>query len=146
MTNEPTEASYSPLKYEPEHIRKNVDLWLEALESGQYAQCEGKLESPDGGFCCLGVACKVLGIPRTEFNGDIFYGEDGQAEDASLPDYVRDMLGLTSAIGLYNNDNLDTLASHNDHGLTFEEIAAIIRSRPEGLFLEGVYSGDNTRT
>lgn len=33
--------------------------WIEALRSGKYKQTTGKLQ--DGvGYCCLGVACKVL--------------------------------------------------------------------------------------
>lgn len=33
-------------------------LWLDALESGEYTQTKGKLHT-DAGYCCLGVLCDV---------------------------------------------------------------------------------------
>ncbi len=35
--------------------------WLKALRSGRYEQATGKLKSTDGGYCCLGVLCNVMG-------------------------------------------------------------------------------------
>lgn len=34
--------------------------WIKALRSGKYKQTRGRLKG-DGGFCCLGVLCDVLG-------------------------------------------------------------------------------------
>jgi hypothetical protein len=34
-------------------------LWLEALRSGNYAQCPGKLADGRGGHCCLGVLSEL---------------------------------------------------------------------------------------
>lgn len=36
-----------------------------ALRSGQYTQIQTSLSDGDGGFCCLGVACKVGDLPGT---------------------------------------------------------------------------------
>lgn len=37
------------------------DKWIEALQSGKYAQGTGALRSEDGEkFCCLGVLCDIL--------------------------------------------------------------------------------------
>ena len=36
--------------------------WIMALRSGEYKQTRGRLED-DLGFCCLGLACKIL-IPE----------------------------------------------------------------------------------
>jgi hypothetical protein len=38
--------------------------WINALRSGKYQQTQGALQDFDG-YCCLGVACKVL-IPKNE--------------------------------------------------------------------------------
>lgn len=37
------------------------DTWLRALRSGEYKQTRGKLKDLSGGYCCLGVACEVIG-------------------------------------------------------------------------------------
>jgi len=43
---------------------KFKEKWVAALRSGKYKQDteKGKLETVDGKFCCLGVACKVAGV------------------------------------------------------------------------------------
>lgn len=43
----------------PENMRK----WIDALRSGNYKQGLHQLKSTDGAYCCLGVACKVSGLP-----------------------------------------------------------------------------------
>jgi len=42
--------------------RKQFDKWIRALKSGRYKQTIGTLQD-EMGYCCLGVACKVL-IPK----------------------------------------------------------------------------------
>ena len=41
--------------------------WLEALRSGKYKQGRKNLRN-NRGYCCLGVACEVAGIPRQKVN------------------------------------------------------------------------------
>lgn len=38
------------------------EKWVAALRSGDYEQCQSRFEF-NGGFCCLGVLCKVAGKP-----------------------------------------------------------------------------------
>lgn len=40
--------------------------WIKALRSGEYGQIRNKLSSGDGDYCCLGVACKIIGISDAE--------------------------------------------------------------------------------
>lgn len=47
------------VKLNPEFKEK----WIEALKSGKYKQGKGKLRSNKEYYCCLGVACKIEGIP-----------------------------------------------------------------------------------
>lgn len=36
--------------------------WVKALRSGEYRQARGLLKDTTGGFCCLGILCKVTGL------------------------------------------------------------------------------------
>lgn len=42
---------------------KTKAQWVAALRSGKYPQGMKMLQTPEGGFCCLGVYCEVTGIP-----------------------------------------------------------------------------------
>ena len=42
--------------------QKQLKKWIKALRSGEYKQSTKRLQT-DRGYCCLGVACKVL-IPK----------------------------------------------------------------------------------
>lgn len=52
------------------------ERWVEALRSGEYHQAEGMLhDEADGGYCCLGVLCKVIGA---EFGTGVIVREDDE--------------------------------------------------------------------
>jgi len=54
-----------------ENLNKKQFLkWIKALRSGKYKQGKGNLQSADGSYCCLGVACRVL-IPKSKLKLDI---------------------------------------------------------------------------
>lgn len=106
-------------------------LWVNALRSGDYKQCQGTLGGPEHGYCCLGVACDVYEretgerLPRR----DGIYGA-GALWDEFRP--VQRWLGLRDPGGDYSDARL---VSHNDiHDMSFPEIADIIESEPDGLF------------
>lgn len=101
--------------------------WIEALRSGGYRQGIGRLHSyTEGTYCCLGVACEVA-----LSNGVI---EDYDGSEPVLPVEVRDWLGLSCEDGSYYERNL---IDHNDNdGWTFNQIADLIESEPEGMFRE----------
>jgi len=79
-----------------------IDLWIEALRSGEYRQTRLALRDGEG-FCCLGVACEVAikaGVPLVQA------GEDGYSVPGSgiinrafLPQSVRAWLGLSTGNG-----------------------------------------------
>jgi len=106
--------------------------WVEALRSGQYKQTVGVLY--DGtGYCCLGVACKVMGVePETRNNN--FYFDD---QNSVLSINAADKLGLKDCNGEFGTDDTiltGSLTTMNDDGMTFEQIADMIEYEPEGLF------------
>lgn len=43
--------------------------WLRALRSGQFKQGKQRFYA-DGNYCCLGVLCKIAGVPFTVGPGD----------------------------------------------------------------------------
>lgn len=105
-------------------MNDNAKRWVAALRSGEYDQTTGRLER-DGAYCCLGVACLVTEYEATPWQGRI-----------SLPSTVAEELGLSSMSGHYLlNGEQSYLSNDNDNGMTFEQIADLIESEPEGLFV-----------
>jgi hypothetical protein len=116
------------------------DQWATALESGEYRQCKGTLTrvADDGteAHCCLGVLTE-LAVKAEEAKRDelispeqsyISYN-DGVADLPPFP--VREWAGLAEGNPAVNcQGNPFRLAELNDStGLTFTEIAAIIREQ-----------------
>lgn len=103
-----------------------LEEWPEALESGEFKQGKGCLLE-DGKYCCLGVACELLSrkrlLPRNGVNGWI--------DLSALPQKAQDLLGI-STVGHYRRTSLATL---NDRGKSFKQIAKLIRRlTQEGQF------------
>ena len=149
-------------RWSPEQTKANRELWVDALRSGKYTQTKRHLSDNDG-FCCLGVACDIFeGIfPELLSHGRIgvgyedeyrdmrivdWYNEDEETQDtpdydfnsidsSMLPTIVQQFLGLTRPAGefmdIYGEEI--SLASKNDDGETFDQIAHIIAAEPKGL-------------
>lgn len=112
--------------------------WVEALESGEYQQTTGTLAEyrPDDtlGYCCLGVACDTfkdrlgLEVEERQEEGVRFLAFNNTSE--RLPMEVYKFLGLASSNPVVLSDDGPCALSYlNDkYGLTFEEIAAILRA------------------
>ena len=110
----------------------NRRLWIDALRSGEYKQGKGALQNGDR-FCCLGVACAVLGIPKTISDyGAINYGNSGERSSVELPDSAAALLGMHHRTGA--NYESSSLSDRNDDGDTFAEIAYFIEGNPDGLW------------
>lgn len=124
-----------------------VQKWIEALRSGRYKQAQHRLHKADG-FCCLGVACNLFAPESSassildEITGSWITAYFG--EKAFLPDQLRRSLGLSTPAGDFDGQefvvqgrwtHVYSLADANDKGASFDEIAEIIESRPEGLFV-----------
>ncbi len=105
--------------------------WLADLRSSEYVQGTGALNR-NGQFCCLGVltdqAVKA-GITTdqgTNERGDRLYGSSEDFGNASfLPPEVSEWAGLGGRCNPYVDEHRN-LASLNDEGRTFQEIADII--------------------
>ena len=91
------------------------EVWCAALRSGEFEQDVGCLAPPDGGFCCLGVAMKVFPALEDTFEQSI--------TKWPLCHYLTP--GACALLGL-SHDTMFQLASLNDSGRSFKEIAAVI--------------------
>ena len=111
-------------------LNDNAKKWVAALRSGEYKQGFGYLRS-DEGFCCLGVACNIFNVRGWKnTKKGITYAEENQV----LPHKVMDWLGLQDEEGTADFQG-KTLTYLNDSGKSFSEIADVIESEPEGLFI-----------
>ncbi|MDB6035972.1 MAG: hypothetical protein JWM16_6310 [Verrucomicrobiales bacterium] len=119
--------------YSSEEQKANRKIWATALRSGKYQQGSSRLKTDDGAFCCLGVACDVSDIVTWKGTQPVIDGH--YHSDAYLSPPMRDWLGLRTDSGeYYYGGGRRVLAWMNDHdGATFEQIADIIESEPEGL-------------
>jgi hypothetical protein len=129
-----------------------ISTWLKALRGQlptKYKKVTGSLCKVTStgkvkGHCCLGVLCDLAAkagiIPMPDFklgwdvNYDMLY--DGRTTDLSYT--VLQWAGLNGSCGEFINSkgNDTSLAAYNDKGKSFKQIADIIESKPEGLFVE----------
>lgn len=122
--------------------KDNIRTWIHALESGKYLQGSGHLhwqqevEDTDcylNEYCCLGVACVLADLEPTNMVGSAMaYGLEEQTGLA--PRETMEWLGLRHIAGvggdvqvIDNVGNVSTVSSLNDRGLSFKEIAALLR-------------------
>lgn len=119
-------------------VTENAKKLIAALRSGRFKQGFTRLTMIQDGEdfdCCLGVACKVameegIYLKVQRYSGVVTYDDCL----VSLPDVVRDWLGFTTESGRFNTDEF--LTDKNDiEKLSFESIADLIESDPEGLFV-----------
>jgi hypothetical protein len=95
------------------------DEWVKALRSGEYKQIQGLLtdinESGERGYCCLGVLCRVAGLPIARIT------KLRDLDEKPAVRKVRDLADLgTDRVGSIQ-DQLATM--NDDHDVRFPEIA-----------------------
>ena len=128
----------------------NADIkkrWVDALRGDKYKQTTQVLHkalrnSTEGtytdSFCCLGVLCD-LHIKHAAEPHEGWSEDDSKTvcefvyldESTFLPEIVRQWSGMEDCSGdeVTIDDKRETLASHNDNGCTFAEIADAIESQ-----------------
>lgn len=100
------------MKLDPEFKKK----WLEALRSGEFKQGTSRLFNPEEkSYCCLGLAGKLAEIPEeTLVNNNLVLLSHKGFSKCNLPSFFEK----------YDNEDIQRkLASMNDGGFTFSEIA-----------------------
>lgn len=104
--------------------------WIEELRSGKYQQAKSCLHriystmSYPIGYCCLGVACDLFADELKLKRSSTVFQEMFDGCQSTLPAAVVKFLGLVGNAGESKNNPAElTLASLNDNGKTFNEIA-----------------------
>jgi len=116
-----------------EEVKKK---WVEALRSGEYEQGRCALNR-EGKFCCLGVLCDVHRLEQLELKGSApawvkEVCEESLSYDGAstlLPVEVSRWAGFIANPNIEIDGTLSTLATHNDHGKSFEAIADAIEEQ-----------------
>lgn len=105
-------------------------LWVDALRSGKYQQAEGALRISDG-YCCLGVLCEVLKIPKQTQQGSNVYQYGRLKATTMLPIEACNL----SRLGPQRNPLIKYLEVHtglsyvNDKHVSFNDIANLIEEQ-----------------
>lgn len=101
-------------------MKKSVaDKWVKALRSGKYKQTKRLLQDVNG-HCCLGVLCEISPTKPLMNSSKFLSGNTLISQER-----VQNWAELQSSAG--NTDDDHSLASLNDEGYTFDEIADIIQ-------------------
>lgn len=110
------------------------EQWVAELRSGNLLQGVGFLHQGDM-YCCLGVLCKIAEEQGATASNENHYNPGVISYDGdsySLPYPVREWAGLslielpTVEVPLPSIGKEETLASLNDSGLSFNQIADVI--------------------
>lgn len=106
---------------------ERIEVWCEALESGDYKQGRGVLRK-GGRFCCLGVACDIHRqcVPGCEWVGEKYVALD-ETSLVLLSNSVRDWYGLEENDPKLKGTRIASVL--NDTGTSFGEIARLIRKK-----------------
>lgn len=110
---------------------KRAIKWIDTLETTDLLQGKEALGDAEEGYCCLGIGCKVLGIPYLPSAQHSF----------ELVDKVglRDLHGDFKEALVINGFEWESLAEVNDMTATnFEGIAKIIKNNPRNVFRKKV--------
>lgn len=118
------------------------ELWIAALESGEFSQTQNRLRDDDG-YCCLGVLCELAvqrGViepaKKLHEDSDTFCYDDAEVV---LPTSVMEWAGLQSdsgslstGISIWDHYSFKavSLAQLNDEAnYDFKQIAQVIREQ-----------------
>lgn len=118
-------------------VRENREQWLTALESGKYRQTRGQLRAAQGksyGYCCLGVLCNLHKDKENKWDGSVFLATNVDYDPTDIFDSVEndyfEMPPDNFLAKVKVDEKLaDELATMNDNGKTFKEIAAFLRKK-----------------
>lgn len=114
-----------------EEMKDNRAKWVAALRSDEYKQAQGTLRNKVGHMCCLGVLADIAGCKWKRNLAD--------SAASYAPHRAMLFVGLRTNRGEFFDDTYENALSElNDTGLSFAQIADIIESEPEGLFIDEV--------
>jgi len=108
--------------------------WVAALRSGEYKQIRGTLHNNDG-YCCLGVLCDLAVKHGVEINVSV--EKDGRHYYGLNANYLNSVIAKWAGIDVScDPSNPAGLATMNDSGYSFTDIADYIETNPCKIFGE----------
>lgn len=112
--------------------KESLAKWLAALRSGKYKQGMYALETPDGGYCCLGVLqhCLDGGVERRVDGGSKGLPSLHWLRLHNIKFVERDV--LENVVPFLPTLNARA-AGANDLGVPFDKIADAIEACAEGV-------------
>jgi hypothetical protein len=128
---------------------ERVAEWVRDLRANGDKQGKFYLRTAEDKFCCLGRVCLLAekaGVPmQMRLRNAALWCDTSKSvvyeyfeSTGSLDDVLTSWLGLASSDGRYTDENGERCSLFKDNDArdyTFEMIADIIESRPEGLFV-----------
>lgn len=99
--------------------------WLKALRSRRYKQVDSCLQNEEGRNCCLGVAGRILRVPKDELLANVMPGALPDKESAKFP--------ICLVKSGKSTKFANRLASMNDEHKSFKEIADYIEKTTVGI-------------
>lgn len=132
---------------QPYLVPEVKQLWIDALESGEYTQGVGALATKDGGNCCLGVLCELAvkaGVLSEEdvkapdyfsYTASKTYKDSVNYPPHEVAEWAFNTNGVPGNASIYNprvaipGSSSITLSELNDDGATFAEIANYIKEQ-----------------
>lgn len=105
-----------------------TEKWVKALRSGDYKQCTGKMYKREHGYCCLGVAMSINGVPDSKMdNKGVPVNKTNGVFMTKTKSIPRELYGTAG-----NNELLHEFTKMNDTNKnTFDEIADWIEDNIE---------------
>lgn len=118
--------------------------WIERLRAGNLKQGVGRLRTEEDKYCCLGVLSEiavekgVIPPPKLRHNSDggmvYYYGQrycgsvtsEYEGSSGALVLAVQEWSGIKTRAGDLPVRWVESLATLNDDGLTFDQIADVI--------------------
>lgn len=136
------------MKYEWNEVLENRKKWLEYLRAPGRRKARGYLDIGNGKRCCLGHACKALGMKSEDkqiydslTKGESFHSYFYDSEETVAPQKVIDSLGLRDSFGslsetvMLNDYSIANLVTLNDDtNLRPREIADFIEKHYDLVF------------
>lgn len=122
--------------------KERVRLLVDALRSGEYAQCTGALRRGNDTYCCLGVGCEVAIKNGLDLRVEFIQGALGghYEYDHSMSQWplkVADWYGFEGmwrqnpVLGTTDDGRVDLtmVGANDDFGWDFERIAAALEAK-----------------
>ena len=113
-------------------------LWIKALRSGDYLQGYSYLQQEGNRFCCLGVLSDLgikAGVIEESLQKNMCYAYGDQQAVSKLCYEIKKWSGITFDYGdlekkvTVHDSKCYSLASLNDAGFTFQQIADVIEEQ-----------------